>query len=403
MKKLYFCFAVMYLHFLVVTAALGYVPTFSGNTGDFDSDLTRNYRGFTASLTSHTVFQPSQAVTNPLMDYVLFLTSYSQDRSTALALDYMLKTSGPFGFSDKPADEQEKVFLAASAQAITLQHSDLAGKSYTKSGHQDEILRLQGLAAGGKPEHPYHPTITLPVRADGLVKSTQGERWQLFLTLITDKKLSERQFAATQVNAGAKADWLNDVILCGYLMGIVPDVEGSPRRVRDYLDKSWKNINQWMEDQHNYVQWWFPIDTVGMGDGIAPRTLITTRQTLKGHGQMGTAMQEMLVVSFVRKVTFWGGQLKTLKIVSLATEEDKALGVPMNRSRTKQYESWHENWIYNNGGHNYLRMTRFLTCLRFFGLQAYVDSLYEYLEKTAKTQTGSIQVSLGFWRQAAGK
>ncbi len=397
MKKIYFCFSVIYLHFLVVTAALGYVPTFTGKSGDFDSDLTSNYHAFTKSLTSHAVFQPSEAVTNPLMDYVLFLTSYSHDRSTALALDYMLKTSGPFGFSGKPADEQEKVFLAASAQAITLQHSDLAGKSYTKSEHQDEILRLQGLAKKGTPEHPYHPKITLPARADSLVTSTQGARWQSFLTLITDKSVSERQFSAKKLNERAKADWLNDVLLCGYLMGLMPDVEGSPPKVRDYLDQNWANNNTWMEKQHNYVQWWFPIHTVGQGDCIAPRTLITTCQTLKGHGQVGAAMQEMLAASFTRKVTFWGSQLdKSSKIVPLSKAEDKALGTPVAG------QTWSENWVIKT--HNYLRMTRFLTCLRFFGLQGYVDSLYAYLDETAKTPDGSgMQGSLGFWKQAAGK
>ena len=397
MKKIYFCFSVVYLHFLVVTAALGYVPTFSGQTGDFDSDLTRNYHAFTKSLTSHAVFQPSQAVTNPLMDYVLFLTSYSQDHKVSVALDYMLKTSGPFGFSGKPADEQEKVFLAASAQAITLQHSDLAGKSYTKSEHQDEILRLQGLAKKGNPEHPYHPKITLPARADSLVTSTQGERWQSFLTLITDENLTKRQFAAKKLNEGAKADWLNDVLLCGYLMGLMPDVEDRlSLKVRDYLDESWKKDNRWMELKHNYVQWRFPIYTVGQGDGIAPRTLITTRQTLADHGQVETSMQEMLAASFVRKVTFWGGQLdKSLKIVPLSKAEDKALGTPVAG------QTWSENWVIKT--HNYLRMDRFLRCLYFFGLQTYVDSLYAFLTKTADAQPakhGMKESLRRYWSQA---
>ena len=152
-----------------------------------------------------------------------------------------------------------------------------------------------------------------------------------------------------------------------------------------------------MEKQHNYVQWWFPIHTVGQGDCIAPRTLITTCQTLKGHGQVGAAMQEMLAASFTRKVTFWGSQLdKSSKIVPLSKAEDKALGTPVAG------QTWSENWVIKT--HNYLRMTRFLTCLRFFGLQGYVDSLYAYLDETAKTPDGSgMQGSLGFWKQAAGK
>ncbi|RZI46483.1 opioid growth factor receptor-related protein [Candidatus Finniella inopinata] len=397
MKKSLFCF--LFVPFLIATAALAYVPKFDEKDRNLDGQITRNYQGFMAELTSHKVFQPSQAITNPLMDYVMFLTSYSGYGAVAHALDYLLKTGGPFGFSNKPANEQEKVFLAGAAQAVVLSQPGLTPATYKTSNpaHQAEIIRLQSLAASGNLEHPYHPTITMPERAQN-PKATQSQRWQSFLTLIADQCVSERQFKATEVTAGAKADWLNDVLLSGYMMGVMPDVEGSRPAVRNYLDELWKNTNAWMETQHNYVQWWFPIHTVGLGDRIAPRPLKTTEQTLTEHGQVLTAIQEMLFVSLTRKLTFWGQSLNGFKITSLSAAEDKALGQPVKGT------NWHENWIIKT--HNYQRMSRFLTCLRFFKLQNYVDSLYAYLQEAAGSDLATkhnMSNSVGFWSKAAGK
>ena len=320
-----------------------------------------------------------------------------------MALDYLLKTSGPFGFSKRPAEEQEKVFLAASAQAVVLKHSDLIDTTYLPSSHHGEISRLQRLTrASSTLEHPYHSRISLPAAVNAHRVRPQAHRWLSFLTLITDKRVSVRQFAAIQKNPGrartftGKADWANDIILCGYLMGLLPDVQGSRREVRGYLDKAWKHTNQWMEGQHNYVQWWFPIDKIGMGDGIAPRTLITTTQTLTDHPDTRSAVQEMLMASFIRKVTFWGCQLNaTPKIVPLSLAEDKALG------KAAYGKTWQENWVIST--HNYLRLDRLLLCLHYFGLTAHLDNLYIYLQEMTSSQPDGHRMKESlrrFWSQS---
>lgn len=407
------CNLIIFSIFHFLTLSLGWSAVDAPNFDDIDIPvnrrLLREYGRFHQTLASHLVYQPSKAVTNPLVDYILFLTSYSENKETAKALDHMLKTSGPFGFSDKPADEQEKVFIAGAAQAIAQIHHDLVTIDYDSSNtdHLTEIRRLQGAALAGAVQHPYHPVITLPPSAqplaDGLKPDLdQSGRWQTFLDLLKDEKLSKRQFAAKTVTGKAKADWVNDIILCGYQMGVLPDVEGlsSPPRPRNYLDDSWKNDNSWMEDEHNYVQWWFMIHTIGQGDGIAPRFTEETRQTLNDHRVVLTEVQKMLRMSFARKVTFWGQKLTQFRVImSLDTTEDQTLRKPVSG------KNWHENWIINT--HNYLRMNRFLMCFHLFGLNDELNALYAYLGKTVKEENTSpknntyIKGSLDrFWSQA---
>ena len=66
MKKAYFCLAIVSLQFLIIKAALGYVPIFSGNCADFDQDLTRNYQGFTTSLAKASRFSTQSSCYQPI-------------------------------------------------------------------------------------------------------------------------------------------------------------------------------------------------------------------------------------------------------------------------------------------------------------------------------------------------
>jgi hypothetical protein len=399
------------------------VPDFGGvdvtDPNALKARLLREHIKFQIELDRHPVYQPSKAITNPLIDYICWLASYSsEDRNVAIALDYLLKTGGPFGFSDRPANEQEKVFIAGAVQVVAIRHRERATVVYTSRNplHSAEVRRLQELAiAAGGPQHPYHDTITLPpsaapLAADLKPELRQGGRWQLWLGLLGNRTWADNQFAATIVTGNAKADWLNDILLTGCMLGLVPDMEGSPSpRVRNYLDDAWKRSNEWMEAQHNYVQWWFIIHTVGMGDGIAPRYIHSTYLILVAHPAILAAIQQMLRMSFARNVTFWGQKFGAKgKIVPLdeADKKHPDLKLLLEENASKPaVRDWHDSWLTRNGRHNILRMSRYLRCLWFFGLRRELDDLYAYLEETVtKRHTDSyIQGSLkNHWSQAKG-
>eukprot|EP01037_Dinobryon_pediforme_P015686 gene15686-15838_t len=108
---------------------------------------------------------------------------------------------------------------------------------------------------------------------DELKNMNTNEGWMRFKRLLLNPDLFKEGNA---LSSDRKASWLNDVELIGFQMGVLPNFRG------DYIDTLWAKDNQWMEVQHNYVQWWFPNEVVGMGDGIlTPRFLESTANILQ--------------------------------------------------------------------------------------------------------------------------
>jgi hypothetical protein len=67
--------------------------------------------------------------------------------------------------------------------------------------------------------------------------------------------------------------------------------------------------------------------------------------------------------------------------------------------RSADYAIKKENWIsYRN--HNYLRITRILTCLRLLGLEGYSRAFFECLEKVYAEESYEIgEESFGYWKR----
>jgi len=312
----------------------------------------------------------------------MLLVNKSCDRNVCRALDYLLKTGG--GFKYHKAKSQEKVFLAAASQIVAELDPTLANEDYHSiiplesrplglQKHLTKILEIQRKAVDGDTSHPLRGAFVLPEAArdipDELKQNMNtNEGWMRFKRLLLNPDLFKEGNA---LSSDRKASWLNDVELIGFQMGVLPNFRG------DYIDTLWAKDNQWMEVQHNYVQWWFPNEVVGMGDGIlTPRFLESTANILQSDFLVCSYVQQIMRVSFARKAHFWGQSVRYEK-TPLALE-----GLPGAEVDEKGDNKWENNWIKST--HNYLRMTRFLIGLRFFGLAKEREALFNYLTNVKK-------------------
>ncbi len=373
---------------MTAASAADFDVHFSG--ANLDSELRENFKGFKAHIKKSSYYQPSLNAT-PLVDFVMLLTNKSADRNVRYALDYLIKTGGPFGMHRKKATGQESVFLAATAQIIVEQDPAFADKTYdairplragsAEARHLAKVLEIQRKFVSGDHANPLRGPLVLPPAAADIpdpLKPDVNKGWELFKGLLRDPNLFKEPSGKS--NPTPKASWLNDVESLGFLIGVVPNIRG------DYIDMLWTKDNPWMEWEHNYVQWWFPIDTVGSGDGVnAPRFLDSTNTILQNNDAVRTYAQQMMRVSFARKASFWGQRVVnngdgTLRLEKLAVVHGE--------------KDWEENWIYKS--HNYLRMTRFLHSLRFLGLIPERNALFEYL-KSVSVKDARVRRSVKFW------
>ncbi len=389
---------------LALESVGAFEPVFSGQADAFNQELTENYQGFQKNLSSSVVYQESQAATHRLLDYTLCLANFVKEENVAKALDYLLKTGGPFGISKRQATSQEQVLLAAVAQIIAIKQPSLVHNLYGgHTTHQQAIQRLQQqVTSSGDFPHPYHPRIDLPSSADFVDQNLkpnadQTHRWRLFLDLLSDYPWVKGQFTLTK-DLQNKLDWLNTPLLCGYLMGVIPDVEkGKTGKLqdRDYLDNLWKQDNLWMESNHKYVQWFFPTPNVGQGDRIAPRYSGAMPYLFQGRPEILTEIQAMMRMSLARKANFWGQRLVYTKWDSGGNRVDL---IPL---KTQDGDKWEQNWIHKT--HNYQRMSRFLESLGLFGLLPEQQALWAYLTeiKTKYPQTNNSYEN--FWKPAVGQ
>ncbi len=379
---------ILLIAFMTTAIAADFDVHFSG--ANLDQELITNFEGFKAHVQGSSYYQPSLNTT-PLVDFVMLLTNKSADRNVRYALDYLIKTGGPWQKNRKKATEQEKVYLSAAAEIIAEQDPTCHNKQYqanrrfapgsAEETHLNKILEIQRRFIGEVHSNPLRGPLVLPPAAADIpdpLKPDVNKGWELFKGLLRDPNLFKEPSGKS--NPTPKASWLNDVESLGFLIGAVPDIRGQ------YIDGLWAQSNPWMEAQHNYVQWWFPIDTVGSGDGVnAPRFLDSTNTILQNNDAVRTYAQQMMRVSFARKASFWGqrvvnngdGTLRLEKLAVIHGEKD-----------------WEENWIYES--HNYLRMTRFLHSLRFLGLIPERNALFEYL-KSVSVKDARVRGSVKFW------
>ena len=160
-------------------------------------------------------------------------------------------------------------------------------------------------------------------------------------------------------------------------------------RGTDSVGRSLQEIRAWGNDRleyvHDYIQWMFPNQVPSRFNPDAP--LLDDDQIRAFHGD--DQLQAELTRSFNRMMDFYGFEVV-----------DKN-----GQTCIRPAKTWNERkrvWL-NPGNHNFLRITRILTCLRLLGAdgqaQAFMDALTRVYESEAKEVIGAR--TFQFWQSAA--
>ena len=168
---------------------------------------------------------------------------------------------------------------------------------------------------------------------------------------------------------------MSDDPLVLFYKGVAPDNRGR------YLADVVAFDDGALEYVHDYIQWLFPITTVGVNPFAPPATLATINAF-----RQDTSLRASLRSSLERMLSFYG----------LVRDGDAIV--------TGSDFDAHRQWL-TAGNHNHLRLTRILKALSLFGLQMDARALHACLMHIARTERAAGRRSISddtlrFWDDA---
>lgn len=167
-------------------------------------------------------------------------------------------------------------------------------------------------------------------------------------------------------------------LLVGFYLGQQPDSEGRT------IQEIWSWNCQKLEHKHDYIQWLFPLKERSRFNRKAP------------------ILNDEIIQEFLTNTILRIHLLKSLKVMlgfyGLECLNPDSENIEISRSDV--YSERKQEWI-NLGNHNYLRLTRILTCLKLLGLENYAEALFECLEKIYKEESRRIgSETFNYWKNA---
>ncbi|HJZ56005.1 MAG TPA: opioid growth factor receptor-related protein [Gemmataceae bacterium] len=169
-------------------------------------------------------------------------------------------------------------------------------------------------------------------------------------------------------------------------MAVSPIAEFYALRAPDYRGRWLKDMWAWdldtLEDRHDYIQVMFPN---AQPSGVNPHAPLLDRATIDAF-LADEALRANLARSHDLMLRFYG------------LEYDPAANEVRRRPDFAERAA---NWLTPHN-HNYLRITRILTCLRDLGLRDRVAAMLRALEAIhAEFPKATGSTSIKFWRSAA--
>lgn len=165
----------------------------------------------------------------------------------------------------------------------------------------------------------------------------------------------------------------NDLLIPFYT-GVGQDSEG--RTFEQILEFS----DERLEECHNYIQWLFPLAERSNFNQNAPVLGEIEIQNMRNNNRVIENMKR----AFNRMLRFYG-----LRYVE-------------NENRIERADDWGARspvWL-TRGNHNFLRITRILTCLRSMGLEQEMRAFYAQLHIIAQEENSPVGNSLNYWTRA---
>jgi hypothetical protein len=190
--------------------------------------------------------------------------------------------------------------------------------------------------------------------------------------------------------------------LIQFYLGEAPDSSG--RTIAEILDFTYQE----QEAVHDYIQWLFPLREAS---AFNPRAPVLSQQdiaTFRGS----EVLRRQLLAAFKKMLAFYGFEIawaegdspifaaKTASSKKYVLSAAKIETVP--GGRVVRSADWKERsgWLTPHN-HNYLRITRILTCLGLLGLEDYARAFFAALEGVHQDYGGRIgPETWGFWTRA---
>jgi hypothetical protein len=158
---------------------------------------------------------------------------------------------------------------------------------------------------------------------------------------------------------------------------------GQPGSSCRTLEEIWKFDDDELEGYHTYIQWLFPLMEPSAINFAAP----VLDADIINEFRKSPALQKRLIISFKLMLKFYGfGIDESNNVIKIEKNDD--------------YEVKKRNWI-SHRNHNYLRITRILTCLRLLGLEEYSKAFFACLAQVYAEESYEIgEITFDYWKKS---
>lgn len=164
-----------------------------------------------------------------------------------------------------------------------------------------------------------------------------------------------------------------------FYQGQSPDSSGR------MIENIWLWDYQKLEYTHDYIQWLFPLKEKSRFNQNAPVLNDEVIQSFRTNENLRLRLKKSLEVM----LHFYGLQCNELGNTDIEI------------TKSREYQERKLNWI-SKGNHNYLRLTRILTCLRLLGLEKYAQALFQCLNQIYLEESQNIgSETYAYWQSAA--
>lgn len=160
---------------------------------------------------------------------------------------------------------------------------------------------------------------------------------------------------------------------------IIYYLENLYSRENSFMDK-WKSSYIYLEYNHSYIQWLFPLNERSSHNKKAP--ILTEKEISEiRHNEK---IKENLIHSLDIMLNFYGLQR--------ANDTTQMI-------RQKRFHSIKKRWLRKNN-HNFMRITRIIKCLKMCGLGEYAIGFYNELFNIYQENKTIIGDSIDYWHNA---
>lgn len=150
------------------------------------------------------------------------------------------------------------------------------------------------------------------------------------------------------------------------------------------LQDIWRQNHEWLEKNHDYIQWLFPLTERSRFNTNAPILTDDDIQTFTNRENL----RNNLVTSLKLMLGFYG--------LSCQESQDGTIEIKIDKSFAERKKVW-VHW----GNHNHLRITRILKCLCLLRLKEYAQAFFKCLEEIYHLEKGEItKLTFSHWQDA---